>query len=166
MILKPQDIVVILKIISFAGQTWTYSLLAHELYMSPSEVHASTKRLAKSRLMDFERKEPFKKALEEYLIHGVKYAYPPERVGSTRGIVTSYAAPPLAGLIEQGADLPVWPYSEGDVRGQGFLPLYKTVPAAALIDLKLYEFLSLIDAIRDGQAREGGLAIIELKKRL
>jgi hypothetical protein len=44
--------------------------------------------------------------------------------------------------------------------------LYKTVPKAAVRDQKLYEMLVLVDAIRDGRARESELAIMELRKRL
>jgi hypothetical protein len=85
----------------------------------------------------------------------------------TRGVPTSYAAPPLARQIAGGADLPpVWPYAEGKQRGVGLEPLYKTVPAAALRDPVLYELLALIDALRDGRARERRLAEQELSARL
>jgi hypothetical protein len=51
-------------------------------------------------------------------------------------------------------------------RGHEFTPLYKTVPSAALKDKELYALLAIIDAIRDGRARERDLAIKELMKRL
>lgn len=38
------------------------------------------------------------------------------------------------------------------------MPLYPTVPDAALRDEKLYAMLSLFDAIRAGQARERNAA--------
>jgi len=41
----------------------------------------------------------------------------------------------------------------GDTRGIALEPLYKTAPIAALRDPVLYEFLALVDAIRDGRAR-------------
>jgi len=44
--------------------------------------------------------------------------------------------------------------------------LYKTVPKAALKDAKLYELLAIVDAIRDGKAREREIAVKELKARL
>ncbi|MDT8445205.1 MAG: hypothetical protein RQ722_12995, partial [Desulfuromonadales bacterium] len=61
---------------------------------------------------------------------------------------------------------PVWPHPEGEVRGYEFSPLYKSVPDAALMDKELYAILALLDAIRDGRARERELAIKELKSRL
>ena len=88
---------------------------------------------------------------------------PPLVVEVTRGLPTSYAAPPLNEHIAAGADLPpVWPY----LRGVSLEPLYKTVPPAALRDERLYELLALIDALREGRARERNLAEKELTGRL
>ena len=61
---------------------------------------------------------------------------------------------------------PVWPDPEGDTRGYEFSPLYKSVPKAASKDRILYELLVIVDAIRDGRAREREIAIKELKARL
>ena len=47
-----------------------------------------------------------------------------------------------------------------------YAPLHKNVPKAALSDPRLYELLVLVDALRDGQARERKLAVKELSKRL
>lgn len=44
--------------------------------------------------------------------------------------------------------------------------LHKNVPRAALEDNRLYVFLALVDAKRDGPAWERDLAARELKKRL
>ena len=61
---------------------------------------------------------------------------------------------------------PIWPYTEGQVRGESFSPLYKSAPLAAKNDPALYELLVLIDAIRGGRARERDIAKKELTKRL
>jgi hypothetical protein len=106
-------------------------------------------------------------ALMEFLVHGVKYAFPPDRGYLTRGMPTSYAAPPLLGkLVETDEPPPVWPDPEGSVRGYEFTPLYGTVPKAAARDQGLYELLVLVDAIREGRARERTLAVQELSARL
>jgi hypothetical protein len=106
-------------------------------------------------------------ALEEFLIHGLKYAFPAEHGDVTRGIPTSYAAEPLKSEIAVSNDLPpVWPWSEGDTRGVGLEPLYKKVPQAALRDSELYVLLALVDAIRDGRARERKIAEHDLVHRL
>ena len=105
--------------------------------------------------------------LEEFLIHGLKYAFPPERGELTRGVPTGYAAEPLKGRIAAGSEPPpVWPSPHGKTRGYSFAPLYKTVPQAALQDPYLYEVLALVDAIRDGRSRERQIAEEELKARL
>ena len=76
-------------------------------------------------------------------------------------------AAPLKHHISPGSDPPpVGPDPEGSVRGIAFEPLYPTVPAAAKRDPQLYELLALVDAIRDGRARERKIAEKELVKRL
>jgi len=167
MMLKPQDICILLKLVAQGKSEWSYSSLARELIMSPSEVHAGIKRATTARLYDSHRKTPNKKALEEFIVHGVKYAYPPELGGLTRGIPTSYAAPPLNRIISQPSeDPPVWPFAEGDVMGFAFSPLFRSVPKAVSIDSKLYELLALVDAIRGGRARERDIAVREIRNRL
>ena len=170
MILKPQDIVVLLKLVAIREEEWSYSRLAYDLAMSPSEVHAGIKRALAAKLAiksEIVPVRPVKRALEEFLIHGVKYVFPPDLGGITRGMPTSYAAPPLSEKISQSEELPpVWPDPEGEMRGYEFSPLYKSVPEAARRDQHLYELLALVDAIRGGRVRERQLAVKELKKRL
>lgn len=164
--LKPQDIYILLKLITVGKGQWSYASLAEALFMSTSEVHAGIKRAVSARLMDSQRGLPLKKSLEEFLIHGIKYAFSPDHGGLTRGIPTGYAAPPLKNLITQPNEPPpVWPDPEGDTRGYEFSPLYKSVPKAVRQDKMLYELLTIVDALRDGRAREREIAIKELKIR-
>ena len=69
-------------------------------------------------------------------------------------------------LIAGDEPPPVWPYAEGTSRGIEFKPLYAKVPLAAEQDGRLYEILALLDAIRDGRARERSIAERELIVRL
>jgi hypothetical protein len=167
MVLKPQDIVILLKLVANKANNWSYSWLANELAMSPAEVHAGIKRCAAAKLFDLQRNALVKIALHEFLVHGVKYAFPPDRGALTRGIPTGYAAPPLNSLIVQSSEAPpVWPSPEGSVKGYEFSPLYKSVPKAVAKDPELYELLALVDAVRDGRARERDMAVKELTGRL
>ena len=170
MMLKPQDIVVALKLVALGEGKWTYAQLAYELGMSQAEVHAGVKRLLAAGLAvkdSIAPVRPVRQALEEFLVHGIKYAFPPMRGGITRGVVTSSSAPPLDKVFIHSEELPpVWPDPEGTVRGQEFSPLYRSVPKAAQQDQRLYELLALVDAIRGGRARERVIAIEELSKRL
>src|ERR1035441_2187572 len=115
--LKPQDIFILLKLVTIGDRQWSYSSLANDLAMSPSEVHSGIGRVTVACLYDTQRKVPILKALLEFLVHGVKYAFPPEKGHLTRGIPTSYAAPPLNKIITQSEEPPpVWPDPEGNVR--------------------------------------------------
>lgn len=106
-------------------------------------------------------------ALLEFLLHGIRYAFPAERGAMTRGVPARYAASPLKQHLEQGKEPPpVWPYVEGSVRGYSYAPLHKNVPRAALSDPYLYELLVLVDALRDGRAREREIAVHERTTRL
>jgi len=167
MTLKPQDIVILLKLAALGADPWTYGGLAQELNMSPSEVHAGIKRAIAAKLFDAQRNAPLLRALLEFLVHGVKYAFPPVRGALTRGMPTGYAGPPLNTMMTATSDPPpVWPDPEGQVRGYEFSPLYRSVPKAAAQDADLYEFLALVDAIRDGRARERELAVRILTEKL
>lgn len=172
MILKPQDIVVVLKIVAMGKNrraSWSYASLALDIGMSPAEVHAGIKRLiaAKLAVRVDERFSPSLQALKEFLSHGIRYVFVPDLGEVTRGLPTGFSASPLSEFISQGDELPyVWPDPEGEVRGVSFSPLYKSVPSAAGKDKALYELLVLVDAIRGGRARERELALKELEKRL
>jgi len=167
--LKPQDVVVALKLFGYPSGRPPISVVANDLGLSPSEVHGAIQRLRSSRLLHGPglKDKPNISGLEEFLVHGLKYAFPAEHGEVTRGIPTSYAAEPLKSEIAVSNDLPpVWPWRDGDTRGVGLEPLYKNVPYAALRDPALYELLALVDAIRDGRARERNLAERDLVRRL
>jgi hypothetical protein len=169
MVLKPQDIFILMKLVSVGKGEWSYNSLAVSLCMSPSEVHAALKRALAARLAVrvADRLVPNISNLKEFLLRGLKYVFIPERGGMTWGMPTMYAGPPLAEkLVPSGEPPPVWPDPEGEVRGQSFSPLYKSAPKAARHDPRLYELLVLLDAIRGGNAREGRLAAEEIERRL
>ncbi len=185
--LKPQDIVILLKIFStmtsLKGESdvvLSQNKLAAYLCMSVSEVNAGIKRLHLSGLLgpvlrgdNANRKNvvllPINAACEECLISGVKYFIPVQLGAYTRGIATSYAAPIFAKHILIGNDpIPVWPFAEGDKRGVALEPLYRSVPYSLTKypDQLFYELLVLIDAIRSGRIRERDIAIKLLKERI
>jgi len=165
--LLPQDVVVLAKLVTYRGHRPSMAEVASDLVLSPSQVHASLKRLEQSRLLDVQTGRPLSKAVEEFLIHGVKYAFPARRGETTRGVPTAYAAPPLSTQISDNGDLPpVWPQPDGEVRGASLEPLHKAAPKAARKDPALHELLALIDALRDGRVRERQMAERELSTRL
>jgi hypothetical protein len=157
--LLPQDILIMIKLALLPSKDWSYNTIAYELGMSPSMAFSGVKRACQARLFDPNRRRPLRKALEEFLIHGVKYSFPPDIGSMTRGIPTAFASPPLRDHFEYDLeDIYVWPHPEGYDRGISFSPLYKSIPEVAMKDEKLYAALGLVDALRLGRAREIKLA--------
>jgi hypothetical protein len=167
MILKPQDILVALKGSLIHGKV-TLAELARTLGLSASEVHASVKRGRQAQLVrqDDDAFRTVRDNLLEFLIHGTRYAFPPDRGGLTRGMPTAHAAPILAAEFAKTGAPPVWPDPLGTARGEAFSPLYRSVPFAAKTDTHLYALLALVDAIRGGSARERAVATRLLTRQL
>jgi hypothetical protein len=166
MLLKSQDVVLVLSVVAWGNTEWSYASLAEHLGLSVSQVHSSVRRIIQLGLMDAQRK-PNRRALLEFLVHGLKYVIACERNGITRGLPTAHAASPLKKLIASGETTPpVWPDPDGIVRGEALLPLHRCAVTVAKKDAQVYEFLALTDAIRSGRARERKLAEQELRKRL
>jgi DNA-binding Lrp family transcriptional regulator len=164
--LKPQDIVVLMKLVG-EEPGWTFEKIAGEIALSPSAVHRSLARARDAGLYDARRKRVNAVSLFEFLAHGARYVFPAVRHGEARGIPAAWAAPPLADrLSASGQNIPVWPHALGKARGIALEPLHPVVPNAALCDPKVAELLALFDAIRVGNARERGLAVEELGQRL
>lgn len=165
--LGPSDILVLLKLVRIGDLSWTYDSVAHELGLSSSAVHRSVERATQSKLFNRNRREVEGASLQELLVHGVRYIFPPEWGGEARGLPTAWAAPPLSEqLAQSGGNPPVWPLPGGKVQGVALKPLDPRVPDAVLNDRPLHELLALVDAIRIGAARERNLAAKELGARL
>ncbi len=164
--LKSQDLLVTLKLTLTQGEKPpSYNDLAHDLAMSPSKVHDAVVRATDAGLLVFDRK-PNRRALLEFILHGVRYAFYAKLGPVTRGVPTAHAAPPLVEEIAAGDLPPVWPDPLGSVRGEAVEPLHKSAPQAARHDARLHELLALVDAIRIGRARERNLAAKHLERRL
>jgi hypothetical protein len=187
MILKPQDIFITLKLVALGNESWSYVRLANELFMSASEINAGVKRSLRAGLLigghqqtEYEKKLmnsmnmegshshwPNRQAIHEFLVHGVKYSFPPDLGQVTRGIPTATAAAPIKKNFLVVDELPpVWPYPEGEVKGYSFSPIYRSAPQAAVHDPNLYELLVILDTLRSGKAREREIASQELNLKL
>lgn len=165
--IKAQDILVLLKLLASGEREWRMVDLAAQLGLSQSEVSVALERAKRAGLIDDEKKKPVKSAMEEFLLHGLKYVFPAEIGMLCRGIPTSHSAPPLAKKIVSDADDQyVWPHPDGSLRGQAVSPLCAWAPEAARKDARLHELLALVDALRVGRARERMLAAEELRARL
>lgn len=168
--LKPHDVLCVLKISCLAGREWTLRDLGKMVGLSGSEAYNASKRLKASGLI-IEAENQVKivgRRLVDFIVYGISTVYYPERGQITRGMVTGASASPLVGQLQAfDGDIPlVWPTANGKVRGETLLPIYKTAPAAAAADVKLYELLVLVDAMRTGRAKEKKLAAELLEERL
>ena len=164
-IMKPQDIVILLKVLAIEDELWQQIPLARSLKMSQSEISQSLNRSKYAGLLDGSGRKVMRLALMEFLQYGIAYVFPQKAGPVTRGVATAHSAPPLCYEIESN-QIYVWPSATGKVRGQSIIPLYPSVVDAAMNDEILYELLALVDAVRVGKAREKNLAVTELKKRI
>jgi hypothetical protein len=160
--LKPQDLLVLLKVAAHPPQRWTYAALGEALAMSASETHASVKRAVVCGLaVALARGEwsPVRPNLLEFVLHGVRYIWPAIPGPVKRGVPTAFGVEPLAGLLKVApGEAPVWAHPAGSAKGPTLSPLYRTAPQAALADPALHRLLALLDALRTGRARERTLA--------
>ncbi|WP_255535239.1 hypothetical protein [Cellulophaga sp. E16_2] len=163
--MKPQDIVVLAKIIAMGNDGYIQMLLAQTLFMSQSEISSSLKRSAYAGLLINKGNEVERKLFFEFIKYGLSYVFPVHPGPLVRGTATAHSAPPLE-LEFVSDEKYVWPYAKGYSRGQSITPLYPTVPQAAILDENLHELLSLFDAVRAGRAREKNRALEILEQRL
>jgi DNA-binding Lrp family transcriptional regulator len=163
--LKPQDIVVALKL-CLAKSPISYAALGTTLGFSASEAHAAVRRLTEAGLVEIGTKNIHTAKLRDFILHGVPYAFPVKTKEITRGMPTAWAAPVMAVRVAQSDQPPVWPDAEGKVKGVAVKPLYKSVVKATTNDSALYDLLALVDAIRLGRARDRNIAEQQLTERL
>ena len=134
--LKPQDLVILLKLAIEPVQARQQQEVARVVGVSQAEVSLSLRRCSESHLYEPVEKRVRVPHLIELLAHGVKYFYPAVLKGQGRGFKTAWAAPPLSEKlkIEQDSSPPVWAHEKGDTLGQVVIPIYRSVPDAALRD--------------------------------
>lgn len=151
--LKNQDMVVLCKL---AGreEPWTIAAVGAELGLAPSAVHRSLQRCGESGLWDSQGRRVNAGALQELLVHGIRYLVPPRMLGPARGVPTAWSAEPLSRALSSEAGEPVvWAHADGTLRGTAIEPIHPCVPDAALRDDVLHVRLALIDALRAGGPR-------------
>jgi hypothetical protein len=170
--LKPQDCLLLIKLLANPDKEWSQRRLSEELLISLSEVNAGIKRLLEAGLLRKNEQAqfvPIVAAAEEFLINGLKYVFPGKLGEYTRGTPTSVSAPVFENEISLGSEaIPVWPDAHGIEKGVALMPIYPSVSKALREnpDQRFYDLLALIDAIRSGGARERNIAIKLLKERI
>lgn len=152
--IRPQDIVVLLKIISLnkSKTAWLRKDLAESLNLSNSEITNVFERLKNTGLIDTHKNVIQQNALYEFLIYGLKATFPPYVGPETRGILTGTNVFPTSNI--KGINY-VWENFNGQHRGNSLSPLYPEIISAVQKDNHyLYGALSACDMLRVGQSRE------------
>ena len=164
--MRPQDVAILLKIAAKGKQPWMMKDLARELEISASEVSESLNRSVLAGLIKSDKKQLMRLALQEFLVHGLRYVFPQVPGELVRGMPTAHSASPLKEEIVGGGDVYVWPFAQGKDRGQAIAPLYPKLPHACQKDQTFYELMALVDSFRVGKARERKIAERLLNERL
>lgn len=159
-VLRPVDVPVALALSRAPGLG--YEPLSETLDISLSTAHQAVKRLVAAGLVDDDRRV-HRRALLEFLSHGLRYAFFARPGREIRGIPTAHSAPPLADEIAAD-DAYVWPSAAGTIRGAAIPPLYEGAPGLKERSPELYEALALLDALRVGRARERKLGLRHLER--
>jgi hypothetical protein len=137
--------------------------VARSLLVTHATASRSTNRLRAAGLLDVDNALRPDAALV-VLGDALRFYFPPEWTPLARGVRTAHAGPWALGTFVAN-DLVVWPCDEGDDLGQGLMPLFPTVPAAALADAAFWEVASAVEAVRAGRGRERAAALTFLASR-
>lgn len=162
--LKPVDIVVALQLI--ISPEATFAQLAGAIGISHGEGHNSLSRLRTSRLTRPAKRAIAVERLLSFITAGVPVAYPAVFGAESRGVPTAHSALPLAQQVALDDEPLIWADAGGSVRGTTLTPLFPKAPALSRTNQRLYELLTLVDAIRIGRSRETGIAIGMLAERI
>lgn len=163
--MRPQDVAILLKIITLGSNDWQLVPLSNDLLISISEISESLNRSRLAGLVDYQKKRPARQSLLEFLEHGVKYVFPQKPGAISRGIVTAHSHPFMKQYFSTEENY-VWADRDGDVLGQTIDPFYEKQPQAAKSDPEFYKLLALVDVLRVGKVREVKIAMEELKRIL
>lgn len=163
--MRPHDVLILLKIASLGKKTFYLKDIGHALSISSSEVTESVNRSVLGGLLAEDKKTLMRMALYEFLVYGISHVFPQKPGAMVPGLPTAHSAPPLAKEFKSDEKY-VWPDPKGIIRGQEIEPFHPGQVNAAKEDQKLYELLSLTDALRVGKLREKKMATQELKKRI
>lgn len=155
--MRPQDVVVLLKVLLLEGTFWQSKDLAQALFLSPTEISFSLKRSQYARLLEEKARQVARRTFLEFLLYGLPVVFPTQLGAQVRGLPTAHSAAPLREQLV-AEPLYVWPDAESDYWGCAIEPLYPRVPQTAKADAHLYELLALVDALRVGRPRERKLA--------
>ncbi len=164
--LRPFDVAVALRLMLVPEDR--YEPLAQALATSTSAVHRSVSRLQHAGLCEPSSRTVNRHACQEFLVYGVRYAFPaihgPERIG----MPTAASHPELADLFGDAKPMKtlVWPMDGGLVRGEALVPLFNGITKVAARDARLHHLLACVDVLRVGTPAQRAIAADVLHQRV
>ncbi len=161
--LRPSDLVVACQLAITPGAQFLE--LSSVTCLSAGECHNAVRRLRLSKLLLPAERSTSVELLLQFLVHGAPFAFPAVIGQEVAGVPTGHSAPVFDGLLESAEQL-VWPQADGTVRGRSVVPLAPRAAELPEKNPKLYELLTLSDALRTGTARVRKLAAELLGERL
>jgi hypothetical protein len=161
--MRPQDIVVLLKLISDSDQEIKIKDLSSKLFISASEISESLNRSAIANLIDAQSRIVNKEAFLKFLEFGLPYVFPAQIGPVMQGIFTAHSESSLY-LSFSSEEKLVWADEQGKERGQTIMPLYPTVVKAVRKDRILYKLLALCDIIRIGSSSDKNKAVWQIRE--
>lgn len=162
--MKAQDVVIAIKLVGASDPNWSYASLGSEIGLGHNQAHLACKRLVAASLMNDKRVN--KRNFVEFLVHGVKYVFPPVWDGEQHGIPTAISSPEMKKELRSQQRV-VWPTRKRkDPKGDGLRPLHKCVFTVIEKDQFAYQILSVLDSIRVGSAREREIAVDYINSKI
>ena len=161
--MRPQDIVILLKLIIDGEQHTRIRDLSSKLFISASEVSESLNRSTIAGLLEPGTRAVNQEALLKFLEHGLQYVFPAQLGAVMAGIFTAHSESSLYLSFSTEEKL-VWADERGKERAPTILPLYPTVIKAVKKEHLLYKVLALCDIIRIGDAPDKHKAVWQLKE--
>jgi hypothetical protein len=164
--LRPFDVAVALRLLLVPEDR--YEPLANALATSTSAAHRSVARLQHAGLCEPSSRTINRSACREFLVHGVRYAFPPVHGPERFGMPTAGSHPELVPLFGNGSAMKslVWPMEGGVVRGEALVPLFNGVTKVATRDARLHHLLACVDVLRVGNEAQRHVAADLLTQRL
>jgi DNA-binding Lrp family transcriptional regulator len=165
-VLKPQDIVVLAKLVT--DEVWpTQKDIANALELSQSEISHSLKTLELVGLINIFQKRINKLAVQEFIVHAVKFFYPPEKHGIGRGIKVGPSYSYFSKKVHSDEFDYVWPDPDGESKGVIVSPLISRLSKTIKANEKLFLLLNIIEVFRGlGGVRHQQVAQKALKEIL
>ncbi|MCK9249465.1 MAG: hypothetical protein M0P31_10895 [Solirubrobacteraceae bacterium] len=160
------DLIVLLDLLSRPGRDWTVRSVAGGLGLPPASVQRAVERLAATPALDGASRRVNRSESESLFVDAARFMFPAHLGAETRGTPTAWGASPLSDALAVTDGVPVWPSPTGTARGFAVDPLHDVAGALAVARPELYEQLTLVDALRLGDARVRGVAADLLRERL